>query len=175
MVQAEGMALAPFGVLGSGRFKSQKNPETRGAGERMHAPVTDDVFKISAAMEKIADAKGTVITSVALAYVMHKAPYVFPIVGGRKLEHLKANIEALTLELSDEDINTIETAAPFDVGFPSKMMYQGLFFNPNRRFKSSMTVQDIPLLQMGSYLATVERPKPIKPHGLEHYDKVFGW
>ena len=49
---------------------------------------------------------------------MHKVPHVFPIVGGRKIEHLKGNIEALGLELSDEDMNDIDDAAPFDVGFP---------------------------------------------------------
>jgi hypothetical protein len=59
---------------------------------------------------------------VALAYVMHKTPYVFPIVGGRKLEHLKGNIEALSLELSDEDMKEIEAATPFDIGFPSSMI-----------------------------------------------------
>ncbi|KAF8529592.1 hypothetical protein BU17DRAFT_36660, partial [Hysterangium stoloniferum] len=37
------------------------------------------------------------ITVVAIAYVIHKAPYVFPIVSGRKIEHLQANIEALDL------------------------------------------------------------------------------
>lgn len=31
-----------------------------------------------------------------LAYVMHKTPNVFPIVGGRRIEHLKGNIEALS-------------------------------------------------------------------------------
>lgn len=33
------------------------------------------------------------LPTVALAYVMHKAPYVFAVVGGRKIEHLKANID----------------------------------------------------------------------------------
>ncbi|KAK0492975.1 hypothetical protein EDD18DRAFT_1357358 [Armillaria luteobubalina] len=31
-------------------------------------------------------------TAIAIAYVMHRTPYVFPIIGGRKVEHLKANI-----------------------------------------------------------------------------------
>lgn len=69
-------------------------------------------------------------TAVALAYVMSKYAYVFPIVGGRKVEvraipqilreisahfgcdaspqHLKQNIEALTLKLTSEDIAKIE-------------------------------------------------------------------
>ena len=59
---------------------------------------------------------------MALAYVMHKAPYIFPICGGRKIDHLKGNIEALGLELSEEEMKEIEDAAPFDLGFPFKLI-----------------------------------------------------
>ena len=55
---------------------------------------------------------------VAIAYVLHKTPYVFPIVGGRKVEHLKQNVQALDISLSPEQIQRIENAKPFDVGFP---------------------------------------------------------
>ena len=50
---------------------------------------------------------------------MHKAPYVFPIIGGRKVEHLHANIEALDIALSDEQIKELESAVPFDPEFPT--------------------------------------------------------
>lgn len=56
---------------------------------------------------------------MAIAYLMQKTPYVFPILGGRKIEHLHANIAALDVALSDADIEKIEAAAPFDKG----MMY----------------------------------------------------
>ncbi|MES2481469.1 MAG: aldo/keto reductase, partial [Pseudomonadota bacterium] len=46
------------------------------------------------ATEAIAKKKNTQITSVALAYVMHKAPHVFPIVGGRTVGHLKEKMLA---------------------------------------------------------------------------------
>ena len=52
---------------------------------------------------------------------MHKAPYCFPIVGGRKVEHLKGNIEALGVQLSREEIEEIENVAPFDFGFPTNL------------------------------------------------------
>lgn len=61
------------------------------------------------------------IVSVALAYVMQKTPYVFPIVGGRKMEHLLANIEALDISLSPEQIAYLEGVLPFDVGFPNNI------------------------------------------------------
>ena len=50
---------------------------------------------------------------------MQKTPNVFPIIGGRKVEHLHANIAALSIALSDEHIAKIEAASPFDKG----MMY----------------------------------------------------
>lgn len=56
--------------------------------------------------------------AVAIAYVMHKAPYVFPIIGGRKIEHLQANVEALEISLSREQIKRLESVTPFDPGFP---------------------------------------------------------
>lgn len=46
---------------------------------------------------------------------MAKTPYVFPIVGGRKVDHLKGNIEALGLELSEDDIKKIDDAVCFVV------------------------------------------------------------
>ena len=54
--------------------------------------------------------------SVAIAYVMQKAPYVFPLVGGRKVEHLMSNIEALDISLSEEHIAFLESILPFERG-----------------------------------------------------------
>ena len=118
MCAAEGMGINPWGALGGGQFKSRKQREAqKGEGRNFGGP-SEKQIKVTEALEKIADSKGTAITSVALAYVLHKAPYVFPIVGGRKIEHLKGNIEALGLELSDKDIEDIDGATDFDIGFP---------------------------------------------------------
>ena len=54
--------------------------------------------------------------AVAIAYVMQKTPYVFPIVGGRKVEHLQANLQALDVSLSPTNIEKIESAVPFNKG-----------------------------------------------------------
>ncbi|KAK0492688.1 hypothetical protein EDD18DRAFT_1409179, partial [Armillaria luteobubalina] len=53
---------------------------------------------------------------------MQKAPYVFPIIGGRKVEHLKVNIEALNISLSKEQIKHLEGIVPLDPGFPASMI-----------------------------------------------------
>ena len=50
---------------------------------------------------------------------MQKTPYVFPIIGGRKVEQLHKNIEALTISLSEEQMKYLESVKPFDKGFPT--------------------------------------------------------
>jgi len=120
MAKDEGMGLCPWGALGGGNFKTDEQRKSQ-EGRKMGG-ASEAAIAISKVLEKIATAKKTQITSVALAYVMKKTPYVFPIVGGRKLEHLKGNIEGLKVDLSDEDMTAIEEAYPFDIGFPMNFL-----------------------------------------------------
>lgn len=60
--------------------------------------------------------------TVAIAYLLLKTPYVFPIIGGRKVEHLLGNIEALSINLTTEQIAYLESIIPFDPGFPSTLI-----------------------------------------------------
>ncbi|RPA76316.1 norsolorinic acid reductase [Ascobolus immersus RN42] len=89
MCEAEGMALCPWGPLGQGRFKTEEQ-WARNEGRKM-GPATANDRKISKVLEEIGKRKGASLTGVALAYVLHKAPYVFPIVGCRTIDHLKGN------------------------------------------------------------------------------------
>ena len=134
MARTLGLALAPFNVLAGGRLRTDAEEERRlASGEKGRTVFskdwlrTEDEKKMSAALEKVAREVGTEhITAVAIAYVMQKTPYVFPIIGGRKVEHLMANIEALKVSLSDEQIQYLESILPFDPGFPT-----GLIVSPS--------------------------------------------
>ena len=64
---------------------------------------------------------------VAIAYLMQKTIYVFPIVGGRKVEHLMANIEALEITLSNDQIKYLESVVSFEPGFPYWVIVSCLF------------------------------------------------
>ena len=55
----------------------------------------------------------------AIVYLLHKALHVFPIVGGRKVEHLKQNTQVLGVSLSPEQIHRINDAKPTRPWFPS--------------------------------------------------------
>ena len=128
MARHFGMALAPWGALGSGKFQSKKALEERKQkGETLRsiagADQSDDEIKISEALCKVAAEHGIESpTTIALAYVMSKYPHTYPIVGGRKVEHLKDNIKCLEITLAEEQIKYLESVLPFDLGFPSNLI-----------------------------------------------------
>lgn len=130
MARSLGLALAPWDVLAEGRLRTDAEEQKRLASGEKGRTLTqaewmrnDNEKKMSAALEKVAKEVGTEhISAVAIAYVMQKTPYVFPIIGGRKIEHLMANIEALKISLSHEQIQYIESVLPFDPGFPTWMV-----------------------------------------------------
>ncbi len=163
MALSEGMALMPWGALGGGRLKTKKQRKEAARGEaekgrNMKDMIIGNEVKVSDLLEKIADTKGddTPITSVALAYVMHKSPYVFPIVGGRKVEHLESNIKALGLKLTPEEIREIDNAYEFDMGFPHS------FLNPANT--AMLGPEDSRFTLNFGFFDFVEGPKPIPPH-----------
>ncbi|KAJ7661479.1 Aldo/keto reductase [Mycena polygramma] len=133
MARAHGLALAPWNVLASGKFRTDAEEEQRRAtgekGRTLSNPNwerNENEKKMSHALEKVAAEVGTKsITAVAIAYVLAKTPYCFPIVGGRKVEHLMSNIEALDISLSPEQIEFLEGVVPFDPGFPTSMIGDG--------------------------------------------------
>jgi len=128
MARHFGMALAPWDVLGGGKFQSKKALEERkkkGEGLRSFPGTsqTEDEVKMSEALCKVAEEHGIESpTAIALAYVMSKTPNVFPIVGGRKVEHLQDNLQSLKVKLTDKQIQYLESVKPLDVGFPNNFI-----------------------------------------------------
>jgi len=128
MARAEGLALAPWNVLAGGKIRSDaEEQKRRESGEKGRVTLdpnwerNDNEKKICKALEEVAKEVGAQsIGSVAIAYVMQKAPYVFPIIGGRKVEHLQQNLEALSIALTPKHIEYLESILPFDIGFPQK-------------------------------------------------------
>lgn len=148
----EGMGLAPWGALGGGHFKTDE--QRKKAGGRQFGEASEAAIKVSKVLESIGKKKNVQITSVALAYVLQKTPYVFPIVGGRNIEHLKGNIEGLSLDLSEAEIKEIDGVNNFDIGFP-----QNFLGGPN----GVKSPNDIWLMNIAGHHQHVEPLKPIKP------------
>jgi aryl-alcohol dehydrogenase-like predicted oxidoreductase len=157
MARHFGMALAPWDVLGGGKFQSKKALEERkknneGLRSMMGGAQSDDEVKMSEALCKVAaehDLESP--TTIALAYVLNKHPHVFPIVGGRKVEHLQDNIKALSIKLTDKQIEYLESVKPLDVGFPNNFIGE----DPHETGESTF------ILAASAPLAWVKNPKAV--------------
>ena len=145
MARQFGMALAPWDAIGGGKFQSAKALQARkerGDGLRNmmgNGEQTEEEVRMSEALAKVAAEHGIEsVTAIALAYVMSKTPNVFPLVGGRKIEYLHDNIQALSIRLTDEQIQFLESVKPLDVGYPHNMLgpeprttgHEGMFLAP---------------------------------------------
>ncbi|ETS86065.1 aryl-alcohol dehydrogenase AAD14 [Pestalotiopsis fici W106-1] len=161
MARHFGMALAPWDVLGGGKLQSKRELEARKAkGESlrsvfsgdMTANQTQDEIRMSEALAQVASEHGTEsVTAVALAYIMSKAPNVFPLVGGRKVRYLHDNIQALKIILTREQIAHLENVVHFNPGFPNNFIGED----------PKVTGQAGFLLASSAALAFVPSPKPI--------------
>lgn len=138
MARAEGMAIAPWNVLAAGKIRTDAEEERRRQSGEHGRKVASDAWErtpeqkeVCKVLEKIAgEVSAKSITAVAIAYVMQKTPYVFPIVGGRKIEHLMDNMNALDLFLNEDQITEIEDVLPFELGFPQNMFGDGSWYAP---------------------------------------------
>ena len=98
-------------------------------------------------LDKIGKTKNVSLTQIALAYVMAKQPYIFPIVGVRKIEHLQDNIAGLAVHLNEEEIKEIDESYDFELGFPHDFIAQ----HPSQNV----------LLQLFGHCDWVEREKSL--------------
>lgn len=160
MAVDEGMALCPYGTIGQGRFQTEAVYKERAEHNpgRNFIPLFEHDKGVSKKLETVAQAKGVALQAIALAYVFHKAPYVFPIVGSRKVQHIKGNIEALAVRLSDQDIAEIESAYVFDHGFPQTFL-SGTLFNHDKSRPANRPSQNGLNRQFG----TIDWIEPVKP------------
>ncbi|KAI0449135.1 aryl-alcohol dehydrogenase [Xylaria acuta] len=157
MARHFGMALAPWDVLGQGKFQTTREVEERKKrGETLRslhgAEQSEQELKVSAALAKVAEEHGIEsVTAVALAYILAKYPYVYPIIGGRKINHLEDNIQSLGIKLTEKQIEYLESVTPFDVGFPGDLI------GPEIGEKAECR----PFMASAGHLAIVRNAQPI--------------
>ncbi|KAH9018816.1 NADP-dependent oxidoreductase domain-containing protein [Lactarius deliciosus] len=153
MARSEGLALAPWGILGGGRIRTDaEETRRRESGEKgrmvFHSnwERTEEERKMSLVLEEVAQEVGVEgITAVAFAYHLLKMPYVFPITGCRKVEHLRENLKALDITLTPEQTQKIEDATTFEISFPFKTFGTGA--TPSFGVTTTAHTDQVPLPQ----------------------------
>jgi aryl-alcohol dehydrogenase-like predicted oxidoreductase len=116
-----GIGLTPYGVLSRGLLSGRWSPERRleSTDFRSRAPrfQTENLERnlvLVEALREIADAKGASVAQLAIAWVLARGDEIVPLIGARTRERLTEALEALELELTEEEMERIEEAVPPD-------------------------------------------------------------
>ncbi|MGA2284451.1 MAG: aldo/keto reductase [Candidatus Dormibacteria bacterium] len=113
-----GIGFVPYSPLGRGfltgkidestTFGSNDNrttlPRFTPQARKANRPVVD-------LLENIADQKRATPAQIALAWLLAQKPWIVPIPGTTKLNRLEENIAAASIELTPDDLRSIDTAA----------------------------------------------------------------
>jgi aryl-alcohol dehydrogenase-like predicted oxidoreductase len=120
-----GIGLVPYSPLGKGFLtgKIDENAKFESTDFRSTLPrFTPEALKANQSLinllATIAKQKNATPAQIALAWLLAQKPWMVPIPGTTKLHRLDENIGALSVELTADDLRTIETAA-------SKITVQG--------------------------------------------------
>lgn len=113
-----GIETITFGVLCHGLL-SDSSPAWRRPGL---SPEFQE--QLLGGLRKIAAEKDTTVEKLAQAYVYAKNPDMSVLIGTTRKEHLQDAIDALSLDLSAEDVSRIEAAFPSELvsGLPMRNM-----------------------------------------------------
>lgn len=113
-----GIGFVPFSPLGKGFLTGKVDDKTQfenGDFRKVVPRFTAEARKANLAFVEIltglAGQKGATPAQIALAWLLAQKPWIVPIPGTRKLERLEENLGAASLELTTEDLGTIEAAA----------------------------------------------------------------
>ncbi|KAF2649436.1 Aldo/keto reductase [Lophiostoma macrostomum CBS 122681] len=109
------MVLAPWDALGSGKFQSRKAIEERKQiGEPFRSIYGSDQSEDEA---KMSEALCTVAAEPGIKYSC-----TYPIVAGRKVEHLRGSMECLKITMTEKQIKHLEGIIPFNRGCQSNLI-----------------------------------------------------
>jgi aryl-alcohol dehydrogenase-like predicted oxidoreductase len=112
-----GIGFVPFSPLGKGFLAGEIDERTEFSENdfrkivprfnKENRKANQDLVNL---LGEIAEQKGVTKAQIAIAWVLAQKPWIVPIPGTTKLNHLESDIEAAEINLSSSDLNQIEKA-----------------------------------------------------------------
>ena len=90
--------------------------------ERFASFATERGWRTIDALQAISQEKATTVSAVALAWLLAKPAVTSVIFGARSLEQLDDNLKAAEVKLSAEDVQKLDEASAFELGYPYQFM-----------------------------------------------------
>lgn len=113
-----GIGITAYGVLSrgllSGHWSAQRS---EGRDFRTHLPRfsgenLDHNLQLVETLRRLAEARGTTVARIAIAWVMSRGEDIVALVGARRRDRLAESLGAAELELTPQDLAEIEAAVP---------------------------------------------------------------
>src|SRR3984957_410525 len=128
LCMAEGVAILPWSPLAGGLLSGKFDPDKKGpAGARRASfdfpPVNQERLpSVLAALRKVAEATGTSVARVALAWHLTRPFVTSVIIGAKKKEQLVDNLAAVELRLTGEHVALLDEASALPQEYPGWMV-----------------------------------------------------
>ena len=114
-----GIGVTAYGVLSRGLLSGHWQPDRELAGSdfRSHSPRwqgdnLEHNLQLVEALRKVAESKGATVAQLAIGWVAAQGDDIVPLVGARRRDRLTEALGAAELELTADDLATIEQAVP---------------------------------------------------------------
>ena len=132
-VRELGIGFVAYSPLGRGFLTGQiKSPDDFPEDDyrRFHPRFTGENFdrniELVHEIERIAQEKGCTAAQLALAWVLARGQDVVPIPGTKRRKYLEQNIDALSVQLTDEDLRRIDSIVPRGAAAGDRYAPQGM-------------------------------------------------
>jgi len=90
-------------------------------GMKEFLPEEERATRIISAVKSVSEQADRSMAQVALAWLRHQTVPVIPIIGARKVSQLQDNLASLDLELSVEQLKSLDGASRIELGFPQSI------------------------------------------------------
>lgn len=110
-----GVGVVPYSPMAggflTGKYRPDAMPDTPRAGSVASKYIRAETWKVLEAVAQIARNRNTWPGAVALAWLLSRPAVVSPIAGANSIAQLKANLEAVELELSADELHQLTEAS----------------------------------------------------------------
>ena len=131
------MVWSPLaGGLLSGKYKKdQKGPDgARRTGFDFPPVNMERAYSVIDVMEEIAKSRKVTVARIALAWLLSKQHVTTVIIGAKNLQQLNDNLEAVTLELTSEEMDKLDNVSQLPAEYPGWMQARQQSMSGRRQY-----------------------------------------
>ncbi len=124
MAKALDIAVTPWGLLAGGVLSGKYDDDDASPKRYEKADVKPARLEMARTLGRVASEVGCTAAQLAIAWVLHQQhrAEILPILGARTTEQLEGLLACPDIDLTEDQIATLEAASGFEPGFPTDFL-----------------------------------------------------